>query len=293
MAAGDHICSRDPVETPAELGDDLAALVRGVGSALVAATPLSRPRAGGAATAFRLRFADGSELKGCRVDDPGSARLVPALAARLGTLAPRIVASRGHAMLTEWIAGTSLAAAEWSDAVLQRCGAAQARAHRETMPGGDSRQRLSYWRDRMRRGLETLAAATLLDADEQRRLLALGERHAPAAAAVGISLGDYCHENIVCRGDGEPCLIDLETLAIAPNDYDLGRTWYRWPMTAAQRAVYLEGYRRHRDPAPFLAHLPFWRLVALTEGAVYRHGQRRDDLGEPLAGLRALLTGAP
>src|SRR5688572_24183076 len=103
------------METPVELGADLTALVRAVGSALVAVAPLSPPRAGGVATAFRLRFADGRELKGCRIDDPDSASLVPALAARLGSLAPRIVASGGHAMLTEWVEGTSLAAGDWSD----------------------------------------------------------------------------------------------------------------------------------------------------------------------------------
>ena len=32
------------------------------------------------------------------------------------------------------------------------------------------------------------------------------------------------------RPDGALCLVDNETVDLGPLDYDLARTWYRWPL---------------------------------------------------------------
>lgn len=271
-----------------ELGEDLAALVRGVGRRLVQAIPLSRRGAPPIATAFRLRFADGGALKGSRLANAECAAQVAALAPALGTLAPRVLAHRGAALLSEWVEGESLAGADWPAALLRRCGAAQAAVHVRAVDAPDAAVDLAERQRKLIHGLKGLVRAELLSAGESARLAALAAAAAPASGAMGISLGDYCADNIVCRADGEPCLIDLETLTIAPSDYDLGRTWYRWPMSAAQRAAFLEGYRRHRDPGPFLAHRSFWYATALVEGALFRHRQHHPGLQVPLAALRAL-----
>ena len=81
-------------------------------------------------------------------------------------------------------------------------------------------------------------------------------------------------------------------MSIAPCDYDLARTWYRWPMTGEQRDAYLAGYRDHRDASAFLVHAPFWHIAALANGALFRHRRRSGAPALPLAALRALLRDA-
>jgi hypothetical protein len=276
----------------AELGDDLAALVQGVGTPLVAAVALSHRGPGRVATAFRLHFAGGATLKGVRLPDAGTARRVAALVDDLGALAPRLIASLGAAMLTEWVEGTSLRRGDWSDDTLRRCGAALGRVHARGVSDADPEEEAARCAERVHDGLAILAGAAILNAPERAALARLARRYAPRACATAVYLGDYCADNIVCRAGGEPCLVDIETIAVWPSDLDLGRTWYRWPMAPSQRAAFLDGYRGHRDPAPFLAHLPFWHMAALVQGAVYRHQHQHDDVAAPVAGLRALLADA-
>ncbi|MBX3025823.1 aminoglycoside phosphotransferase family protein [bacterium] len=276
----------------AELGADLAALVEAVGRPLVAAIPLSRRGPARVATAFRLRFADGRTLKGVRTLEAATAARVAALIDDLGALAPRLIAHGGEALLTEWVEGQPLAAAGWPAALLRRCGAAQARVHARARSDADPAQAAGRCAAALRSDLDALVAGGSLAEHEGSGLLRLARRHAPARGTTTVALGDYCADNIVCRPDGELRLVDLETVAVAPSEYDLGRTWYRWPMTPAQRAAYLDGYRAHCDPDPFLAHLPFWHMVALVQGAAYRQRQGHADVGVPLAGLRQLLADA-
>lgn len=271
------------------LGDDLAALVAEVGAPLREATPVSRRGPNNDATVFRLRFADGRLCKGSYLNDETHAARVAMLSAVLGAGAPDLLGCRGAALLCEWVEGATLTAEANDEALLRACGAWQARVH--CLQPGDpavAHHRLDSRRRRLERELAELRAAGLLDGDELEALTELAARHAPARCEAGIILGDLCPDNLVRRPSGEPCLIDLETIDLAPVDYDLGRTWYRWPMRAAQRATFLDGYRQHRDPAPFAAHRPFWLLAALASGAAFRQLQRTAEVDVPLAGLRAL-----
>ncbi|MGH7789502.1 MAG: phosphotransferase family protein [Candidatus Binatia bacterium] len=274
----------------AELSPDLAALVRQAGSALVAAVPLSRRGAKPRATAFQLRFADGTLWKGTELDNPDQAAAVAGLASDLPAGAPRVISQRGAALVSEWVEGVTLQSAAWTDDVVRACGALQAQVHmwRPTAPA-DADSILRGWHRRLSWRLDVLVADGLLAAADAGALAGLARDHMPARCDAGVVLGDFCAENIVCR-DGAPYLIDLETLIIGPCDYDLGRTWYRWPMSEAQRAVYLDGYRRHRSADAFLAHRVFWTIAALAEGAVFRAQQRAATSAVPLDALRALLA---
>jgi len=275
----------------ASLGEDLAALVSAVGVPLAAATELSHRGVDRVAPAFRLTFADGTTLKGTRLETADTAALVATLAPDLGDIVARIVAHTGSALLSEWVEGDTLATVACSDALLRRCGAAQGAVHARTIPAGDPRNEAIHWRRNVRRRVDALQEAGLLSGDETAALAALALRHAPDTCAVGVCLVDYCPENIVLRR-GEPCLIDIETVSIAPCDYDLARTWYRWPMTGEQRDAYLAGYRDHRDASAFLLHAPFWHIAALANGALFRHRRRSGAPALPLAALRALLRDA-
>jgi len=275
----------------AELSEDLAALAHQAGSTLIAAVPLSRRGAAQRATAFQLRFADGTAWKGTELASPDQAASVAALAAALPAGVPRVIDRRGAALVSEWVEGATLQDATWTDDVLRACGALQAQVHRcRPAAAVEADALLQRWQRRLRQRLDEIVAAGLLAPAQADALAALARRNAPMRCEAGVILGDFCAENIVYRHGGPPCLIDLETLTIAPCDYDLGRTWYRWPMSAAQRAVYLEGYRQHRSAEAFLAHRLFWTIAALAHGVVFRHQQRAATTALPLDALRALLA---
>lgn len=278
-----------PSPSLAELGDDLAALVAEAGVALCEVTPLSVRGKRGVASVFRLRFADGRVCKGSRIGNAGQVARVASLVAALGDGAPRLLACRGKALLSEWVDGATLAAADYDAVRVRACGAWQARVHRgRPLDAAAAGACLAQRRERLQQQLGRLRAGGSLDEGEVAALERLAAVHAPASCEAGVSLSDFCPENIVWRPSGEPCLIDVETLNHEPHDYDLARTWYRWPMSAAQRGDFFAGYRQHRDPASFFAHRPFWLLAAVASSAIFRRDHRADAIGVPLAVLRAL-----
>jgi phosphotransferase family enzyme len=278
----------------AELGEDLSLLVRAVNMPLVAVTPVSvrgypTPRS----TAFRLQFADGRVFKASRLESAQQALTVESISRCLEHAAlPETVARSGRALLTQWVEGQSLAAADWPHELLRQCGALQGRVHTHPVDGAGAatpHDRLAGWLSRLDRNLATLVDAQALQSGEARSALQAAGQSVPRRYQVGFILGDFCPENIVRRPSGELCVIDNETLAIGPSDYDLGRTWYRWPMTRAQRAAYLEGYADHRSPADALAHFPFWAITAIVDGAVFRHRLRPQTTPVAVHRLRVLL----
>ncbi len=118
----------------------------------------------------------------------------------------------------------------------------------------------------------------------------------PPTVAHGIVHRDLCADNLVVRASGKLCPVNNETLAVNAYAYDLGRTWYRWPMRPDQRAAYFEGYRRYRSPADFWAHSRYWTTLVLVESAGWHlrlgtagaavplrrlHELLRDELAEP------------
>jgi phosphotransferase family enzyme len=278
----------------AELGDDLSFLVQTVKAALVGVTPLSaRGYPSARSSTFRLQFADGRVLKAFRLETAQQALAVESISRCVEhSVLPAVVARSGPALLTQWVEGQPLTAAEWPHGLLRRCGALQGRVH--TQPVGDASAStpddpLAGWLSRLDRNLATLVDAKALQSGEARSALQAAGQSVPRRCQVGFILGDFCPENIVRRASGELCVIDNETLAVGPSDYDLGRTWYRWPMTRGQRAAYLNGYADHRSPADYLAHFPFWAITAIVDGAVFRNRLRPQTTSVALHRLRVLL----
>lgn len=278
------------------LGDDLSALVRTAGITVLEAIPISWRGVARRATTFRLRRAGAPDLKGIELSAAVQARTVATLADAIPCGVPRVLARAGRALLTEWVEGDDLRARGCDAAMRRACGAWQALVHTQPPPVAVDaeavlRTRLRLLGERLAR----LAASGALPAAVCADLGATARAAAPSAAEAGIILGDVCPENLVWHA-GAPCCVDIETLAIEPLDYDLARTWYRWPMTPAERAGWLDGYATHRAPAAFLAHLPLWLVAGLIEGAVFRLEERPEEAAEPLALLaavhRALARGA-
>lgn len=279
-----------------ELGDDLSSLVRAVDAPLAETTPVyGGTYPGYQPNAFRLRFADGRVLKGRRFDTQAQAETVEYVSRCLDYRGlPRVVARRGTALLMEWVDGQPLSAGNCTPYVLRRCGALQALIHCQTLPPESSYRpprAIESWQASLERTLDELVECAVLDPSTARDARAIAREYAPRRCPLGFIYGDFCADNIVLRDSGEVCFVDNETLSVHPADYDVARTWYRWPMPRAAREVYLSGYREHRGLETFLAHFPYWAIAAIADGARFR--QRRGGAAAaavPVSRLRALMA---
>ncbi len=280
-----------------QLGGDLVSLIRDVDAPLVEVTVLSgRGYPGYEPSAFRLRFADGRVLKGRRFARAPQAKEVEDILRQLcGHGLPAVVARAGAALLTEWIDGQGLNAATWTAEVLRQCGALQGSLH--SVPVSAAHRRtpsrvIGRWHSNLQRQLTQLAAAGALEPGEAHTSFAIAARCAPSSCTVGYIHGDFCPENLVLQPSGEVGVVDNETLSIDAHDYDLGRTWYRWPIQVAQREAYLEGYNCYRSAAGFLQHFPFWAIAGVVAGAVFRLEKHASASSVPINRLRALVRDA-
>ena len=285
----------DPLR--ALLGEDLWELAASTVSPCTEAetlTTLPTPRLRRAS--FRLRFADGRVCKGRRAETGDAAARIADL---WRTLAghpqfPRLLGHRGCALLSEWIEGEVLTSPRASPEFVRQCGTFHGRLH-ATEPPDALRRRHAQSGDAAPAILRDCTADLLergaLAAGDARRIAELALARVPGNASVGYFHGDLCPENIVIpAGGGRFHVVDNENLSIKPHDYDLARTWHRWPMSPGLWRIYLEGYRTMRSPADFEEHFPFWTCLVLVEAAVFRLRAELPGSGQPLARLRALLA---
>ena len=138
----------------------------------------------------------------------------------------------------------------------------------------------------------TLVRAGALSSASRKRLIALLEAHLPADSPIGVIHRDFCAENLVWDASGQPHVVDNETMQIGALDFDLARTWYRWPMTDAQATAFLDGYSSHRSPESFLASFVFWTLVMLVDVSRYHLRVGTDRAQGAVDLLHAILDGS-
>ncbi len=273
------------------LDPELSELVAGVGAPLIDATLLTRwwspryPRA-----AWQLRFANRRVLKGVRFNSHGVADRVEYLLGPLGDRHfPRIVARRGLAMLLQWIEGAPLSPRRCQADVLRHCGFLHGWIHAQgpggapaTGPGSEP-----DWGARLEAAAEILARSGML-AHKAGELISQARMHLPRAVARGIGHGDFCAQNLIVQQPDRIYVIDNETLGVDALDWDLARTWYRWPMRPDQWVAYGEGYSQHRGLADFQAHFPYWSVLVLLESAVWHVAKGTGAASIPLRRLLAL-----
>ena len=277
-----HDCSH-------QLSEDLSWLVRALESPLVAATPLSVLSV---SPAFHLEFLDGRVLKGRQLRSTMEAERIEYILRSVGhPCFPHVLARHRTAILNDWIDGTPLNHVPLTPDLARRCGALHAVLHSSPLPADNPYQPRSAHRSagRLRQELDQLVRAGLIEEREARVLLALALDHAPANFAVGFVHGDFCSENIVQRESGELCVVDNDTLTVDAMDYDLGRSWYRWPMSPPLRAAYLAGYDSGRSSHDFVTHFPHWAIAAAVAGAVFRLRHRPQSTDAPISRLRLVL----
>jgi thiamine kinase-like enzyme len=275
------------------LGPDLSALVEDVGVPLIAAalvTTIASSRVDRAC--FRLTFADGTVLKGRRVESVGDAERLAVLTALLDARHfPRVIARRGRALLTPWIQGRAFAAGRDATALMRRCGALHRGIHRRRIDADVKplRRRSTDWEPRLEKLLDELVMASAIDAGFARAVHHLASHHAPQAARSGLCHGDFCGENMVQDQAGDIQVVDNDSLAVDEYEYDLARTWYRWPLSPAALRAYVDGYGRSEHGIRFAEHFLHWALTVVIESSAFRVRARSPLAHEALARLRALL----
>ena len=270
-------------------GTDLEALVAAQPAPLVGAVPVSPLVAPGASPrAFRLHFADGRTMKGRTLANAAVAATMAGILAELDRESfARVLARRGRALLEEWVDGELVDDERLTDRELRSCGRVLGQLHaaRPARAGspGQSQERLFS-------RLDELVDRGVIGRGPARHAAALARRFAPARGSQGLCHGDFCGENIVMRTDGSPCVVDNETVGVDLHEYDLARTWYRWPIDAERWREFVAGYAERRDPRPFLNHLPYWVVRVLVDATHYRLRFGEQAAQAPLRRLSDLLT---
>jgi hypothetical protein len=277
----------------ARLGPELWALVEAAGAPVVEAVPVTTlPSAGSPRAAFRVTLADGRVLKGRRLATPADVERVARLSSLLDPRhVPPVLARRGSALLTPWIPGRPVGHADRTTGLLRACGRLQAGIHRVPASAeiAHLRQRPVDWEGRLDRLLGELVARSALQAGDAREVHRLAAVHAPPAATARVCHTDLCPDNVVVTGAGRLCVVDTEGIAVDAAEYDLARTWYRWPMSPSQQRAYAEGYGAPAHAAAFAAHFLHWALQAVTESAAFRVRRRAAGAHVPLTRLADLV----
>lgn len=276
------------------LGEDLEALVREHKPPVLSVSRISTlwsptwDRA-----AFRLKLANGASCKGRRFESSEAADRVAALGRHLpdGSFA-RVLAQRGVAQISEWVEGVILSTCPINHDLLYRAGRIIGRMHAvdlpSEIPGGVAPH--AGEPDVLAARAELLCRAGELTSAEGQSALDLAAAHAPASVPVGLVHGDFCPENIVVDTDGSLRVIDTDSIAVRPWEYDLARAWYRWPMTTEERAAFEEGYARKDVLASYRGHFLHWAVLVLINAAQFRLRHRLPDVSVPLERLRAVLA---
>ena len=281
-----------PAALEAELGSDLWAIVTAIGVVIEAVAVTTIRWSGSPRASFRLTLADGQVLKGRRLRAPTDVTRVARLSALLDPrYFPPVLAHRGCAFLTRWIRGRPGSPDAWTSTQLRTCGRLQAAIHRlhvSTELASLQPQTLD-WAERLDGWLGELVGAGAVGTREAREIRHLAALSAPATASTGVCHTDFCGDNIVVADGGRICVVDNEGLTLDSHEFDLARTWYRWPMTPTQQRAYAEGYGAHDHSARFADHFLHWALMAVLDSAAYRIRAHAASARVPLARLTELL----
>lgn len=275
------------------LGTDLSTLALARGVPLTSCREITTLRSPDETCgSFALDFEDGVRLKGRRLRSADQAHTVERLRRKIRTGLAQILRRRGEALLEEWVEGSPLDTLESvPSAVMQACGRTLGALHRTPVddPIAGTGAGLEEFVAKLERNLETLRAAGWLDEAAVDRAFTAAREAEPRHMELGIIHKDFCAENVVLDHAGTAVCVDNADLCIGPLDYDLARTWYRWPMTRSDLEHFVRGYENHRSLTGFLRYFRFWATCALAGSAAFRARTRTGLVHQPVGRLLRLI----
>lgn len=277
-------------------GNQLEVLLAPSGGGIVHAEELTRfvsPRQRKAV--FRLEMADGRLLKARRFRTAREAAVVLALSPLLDDRHySRVITGHGTTTLEEWVLGSALVADAVTLAQAGRAGELLGQLHTTRgLPDRESAMVLAMADHLalMQEQVAALLAQQVLSSAAAASALELAGETRPAHFESGLIHGDFCVDNMIVDASGELVLIDNESLCVGPLDFDIARTWCRWPMTDAARRAFIAGYTPFRSLDAFIESRRFWALRALLM-SVYVHVKHERPYQPLVAAMLRLCSGA-
>jgi Ser/Thr protein kinase RdoA (MazF antagonist) len=225
---------------------------------------------------YRVDLAGGEVVKVRRVTRPRTSLGAAALLRALDDpdlAAPRFAA--GRVTIEDWVDGVAVATDDPDGTHVDAAADLLARLHARTALPDRRFQRIGATaplRVKTERRLAVLQDAGVASVAEVRRLVATLDTELPDRAARGPVHGDLCAENLVVTPDGQVVSIDNERVRIDFLDYDLARTWVRWPMPAVSYERFERRYASSGRTPPATPEAMAWRVCAATKSAFTRLG---------------------
>lgn len=211
---------------------------------------------------------------------------------------PKLISSKSNVLLLEWIGGETLCDLNYDLPldVYRLCGDIQGRVHITKADKEDIHSCSKYTElkvsdavERTIKDIKELFKYGIIDQQKMEILTNYLENHAPENLQIGLILGDFCPENIVINDSGNIYIIDNEKLSIDSYNYDLARTYYRWPMSKDQLRAYIEGYEEHRSYESFRKYCSFWIIKVIVKSVLFRLKCGSILYKEPLSKLEIIL----
>lgn len=275
----------------------LPRLAEEAGFAVADVTPVSQLTIPGEEPrCHRLRLDDGSELKARLFPSVAEARRVHHASFHLDPRRfPPVIRRRGRVLFTAWIQGRPLDPLDAPIPLVAEAGAILGELHaRSSARSGPSREPVvsDDGRDRVEAGLAELARGGAIPARDAERLTRVALDARPAVSETGLIHADFCARNLLLDPDGRVWSIDNETLDHGFFDYDLARSWYRWPLRPPERAAFYEGYARFRSLESYRRSFPYWAVAAILVSVAFRRRMGPAERDVPMRRLRDLAARA-
>jgi Phosphotransferase enzyme family len=222
-----------------------------------------RGRKPGGRVAFMVETRDGGRLKLRQVGSVGDAQRLCELRELAGPGFTRVLARHESVLVEEWIEGEPLGEDDLGR--VGDAGALLGSLHATPLgPGTPERLDSASWRATAEADLAILAEAERVDSSQAARLRALLEREDPGSARAALIHRDFCAENLIVDTAGRLQMVDNEWLMVGPAEFDLGRSFHRWPMPAEAWGRFSSA---HASVAPPAESAGFWLLAATLFGA--------------------------
>ncbi len=244
--------------------------------------------------AFKVQFANGEVVKARQVETAAQADRIRAIRRTLpDDHFPKILAHRGSALIEEWIDGRPVQGEQPEPSTLNESGRLLGLIHCTDPPEDYDFPSLATAENRLawlERQTRELVERGEMSPREREKTIESAQRHKPDQCEGGLIHRDFCAENLILDRNNRLHAVDNETMRLDVLDFDLARTWYRWPMSADDWKAFLDGYRTHRSSKGFERHFLFWSLSALVDTFLYRVSAATADPHFPYRRIRALLS---